>query len=149
VKYYQLTFAAILFLSVLASCGGGHDAGSFSGRAPGIARSPGGSPPSGPYDPSPQQWVIRPYTDPVTGETYDIVDGVVIIQLKVGVDSPKMQAFVNETGITVIGGLPEFQTIDAVLPKGITVEYAVQNWPSMYADVVASVSPDSAGQTGQ
>ena len=127
-----------LYCYWLASCGG-------SGR---IYQPPLNQPPKQPG----QQWQhgeIRPYTDPVTHQTYDIIEGFVIVRFKVDTASPEVETFIQQTGVTVVSEWPATQSMAFELPQGVTVEYAVQNWPSMYADVVASVSPDSAGQTGQ
>lgn len=117
----------------------------------------------------PEQPTIRPYSDPFTGHTIDIVDGEVLIAFKnrpmfaIGVDpnafdeepfsvSPigdqrvvgvqEVDDFVQQTGITVDAEWPALRGIGAKLPVGTTVEYAVQNWPSQYPDLVESVWPN-------
>lgn len=116
--------------------------------------------------------VIRQFTDPRTGQTYDIVDGEVLVMftnppsfpdevsgtafdelplLAVPIGDPAVLetsdilSFEQQTGIFVGGKLPAIKTIRAILPQGTTVEYAVQNWPQQYPDLVADVSPNSVG----
>jgi len=141
---FLLILTALTVVVGAASCGGHGPL--VQGTPPRVIRTPGGgAPPGGPYDPSPRQWVIRPYTDPVTGETYDIVDGYVIIKFKVDTASPEVETFIQQTGVTVVSEWPATQSMAFELPQGITVEYAVQNWPTMYPDVVESVYPDGVG----
>ena len=121
-----------------------------------------------PYDPSPQQWVIRPYTDPQTNETYDIVDGYAIVQFEGAPELPTQDPFAYDdpetapppvgdpnfdltdqnvvaltaaTGAEVIGGWPGIKGLALRLPPTITVEQAVRTWATQYQGV-AAVSPD-------
>jgi hypothetical protein len=113
--------------------------------------------------------VVRPYTDPTTGETFDIVDGEVLVSFRnmpmfsenvdphafeetpptatpIGgpevLGTPEIEAFIQETGITVDCELPPIATIGAVLPPGTTVEDAIQNWPQQYPNLVKAVQPN-------
>jgi hypothetical protein len=119
-----------------------------------------------------EEWDIRPFTDPRTGETYDIIDGRVIVaftnppvlpemdpnyfdteilptdpyymQFTVPEISndPAIQAFIAAENLTVYSEWNTVKGIGAVLPEGQTVEDAVANWPMEYAGLIEEVSPD-------
>lgn len=102
---------------------------------------------------------VHKFTDPRTGYTYDVVAGQVIVLFNSTVGSPedintdpgylndsRVQAFIQETRITVGGSLPGIRCILALLPPDTSIEFAVSEWPTMYADIIEDVSPNDLGR---
>jgi hypothetical protein len=128
-------------------------------------------------DPTPDpfeeiDWPIVPFTDPRTGETYNIAEGRVLVKLTNTPQLPQMDpnyfdvehnvnepyygiayhpltndpavaAFVAAEQLEVFTGWPEIGSIGVILPEGTTMLDAVQNWPTEYPDVVQAADPDA------
>lgn len=131
-----LSVLAAIVITVVCCCGlpscGGH----------GRISAPPNPPPKQPG----QHWQhgdIRPYTDPVTHQTYDIIEGFVIVRFKVDTASPEVETFIEQTGVTVVSEWPGTQSMAFELPQGVEVEQAIATWPSMYPSLIESVSPDA------
>jgi hypothetical protein len=103
-------------------------------------------------DPSlldPDELVFRDYVGP-DGETYRIVDGVVIVGFKVPLSDPRVQAFIDAEQLKLMNVWdfwPEVAAIEVYLPAGQTVEDAVLNWPQDYPAIIDAVEPDYGGIT--
>ncbi|MEP0814076.1 MAG: S8 family serine peptidase [bacterium] len=120
--------------------------------------------------------VIRPFTDPRTGQTYDIVDGRVIVAFKnppvlplmdenyfdverfqtdpcysiqypLIVGDPEIDTFIIAENLTVYSEWRAHRSMAAILPEGTSVEEAVANWPATYPALVLSADPDSVYAT--
>lgn len=147
--------------------------GEFGGGEQPMDGGPGGS--GGGFDEE-DEWDIRDFTDPRTQETYPIIDGRVLIAFKnppefptvdpnyfdeeideyddyyesltygeVGADE-EVADFIAAEELIVYAEWNSIRGIAAVLPEGTSVEYAVENWPDDYPDLIESVDPDSIGQ---
>ena len=117
-------------------------------------------------------WSIVPFTDPRTQETYDIIDGRVLVSFKNPppvpqvdpnyfdaerlptdqaysipyppiITDPDIAAFIAAEGLEVISDWKCIKSIGASLPEGQTVEDAVANWPQEYSEIIDTVDPDA------
>jgi len=98
--------------------------------------------------PDPDDLVFRDYTDPITGEHYEIVDGVAIVGFKVPLSDARVQAFTEAERLGIMNYWdlwPVVAAIEVYLPEGQTVEDAVLDWPDEYPDIIDAVEPDYAG----
>lgn len=115
-------------------------------------------------------WNIVPFTDPRTGETYEIIDGRVTIAFKdppqlplvdpnyfdverqttdpvyvqtpAPTTDPEIAAFIAAENLVVVNEWNWVKSIGALLPQGQSVLDAVSNWPTEYPDIILSVDPD-------
>lgn len=142
-----LTIICVVAISgVLMSCGGGSGTG-FGPVSRQVNEPPSGGahPENYVYDPP-----YRSYTDPISHQTYDIVDGSIIIKVRNMADpdfSRKWAAFVAKTRIREDGRILSLGAVYATLPHDVTVEYAVANWPQLYPDIIEAVYPDDLMET--
>jgi hypothetical protein len=100
--------------------------------------------------------VVRPYTDPISGETYDIVDGVAIVcfvewERLSGLDhdmaeEPDIAAFLVTENLDVYDEWPTIASMVVVLPGDTTVEEAVAEWPQRYPELIEAVEPNSISE---
>ena len=100
--------------------------------------------------------VVRPYTDPISGETYDIVDGVAIVCFAEWerlsnlegpmADDPAVRQFLYAEGLRVYDEWPTIASMVVVLPGDTTVEEAVAEWPERYPELISSVEPNSVSE---
>jgi len=118
------------------------------------------------------EWVIRDYYDPGLGENISIIDGRVIICMTdppqhpelnpnyfddEGVvayppeaypeypdvlDDQRVMEFLAETGATPYSEWLSIRAFGVFLPRDVSVEYAVENWPSQYSEWMESCEPD-------
>jgi len=185
----------LLFAAIITGCSSNTKAldssqvGSDGTKKPAVASDPG-SPGQGGEDgadggmlgddPIPlidpfefEYWDIRSFTDPRTNETYDIIDGRVIIAFtnppvlpdmdpnyfdeEIPPDDPyyqqfdvpeigndpAIQTFIAAENLTIFSEWNTVKGIGAILPPGQTVEDAVANWPTEYAGLVEAVDPDA------
>jgi hypothetical protein len=117
------------------------------------------------------EWVIASFTDPRSGETYDIIDGRMIISLTDTPQQPVMDpnyfdvehllydpqyqvsahpmlgdpavsAFIAAEQLQVFAAWPEIGALGVVLPPEQTVLDAVVRWPAQYPAVVLAADPD-------
>ena len=100
--------------------------------------------------------VVRSYTDPISGETYDIVDGVAIVcfadwERLSGLDhdmaeEPDIAAFLVTENLDVYDEWPTIASMVVVLPGDTTVEEAVAEWPQRYPEMISSAEPNSISE---
>lgn len=119
-------------------------------------------------------WSVVPFLDPRTGQTYDIIDGRVLVAFKNPppvpqvdpnyfdverspndmaysipyppvVTDPVIAAFIAAENLTVVSEWLCIKSIGALLPEGQTVLDAVVNWPVEYSSIIEQVDPDALG----
>ncbi|MCD6282715.1 S8/S53 family peptidase, partial [bacterium] len=118
------------------------------------------------------EWVIRDYYDPELGENISIIDGRVIIcmtdppqhleldpnyfddegvvtyppevypEYPDALDDPRVVQFLAETGATPYSEWLSIRAFGIFLPPDVSVEYAVENWPSQYSEWMEFCEPD-------
>jgi Subtilase family len=126
--------------------------------------------PGTPFDETAERNIV-PFTDPGTGEVYDIIDGRITVAFKnppplpfldpdyfdierADTDmayatpmpnptlDPAIAAFIAAEGLDVVNTWDWVKSIGALLPPGQSVLDAVTNWPLLYPDIILAVTPD-------
>jgi len=89
------------------------------------------------------EWVIRDFTDPRDGTTYEIIDGRALVAFFMPVDMDAAWQFVAKEQLDVLSEWWMIGAISVLLPAETSVEEAVGEWPDEYPDLIESVDPDA------
>ena len=88
------------------------------------------------------EWVIREFTDPRDGTTYEIIDGRALVAFFLPVDMDAAWQFVAEENLDILSEWWMIGAISVLLPEETSVEEAVGEWPDEYPELIESVDPD-------
>jgi len=86
----------------------------------------------------------RGYTDPGTGDSYQIVDGIVVLRLRATFADARVKAFLRAEGLeaySLDANSAMSCAFKAYLPKGQSVKDAVLALPQEYPDLIMQVAP--------
>ncbi|MEP0815167.1 MAG: S8 family serine peptidase [bacterium] len=118
-----------------------------------------------------ENWPVREFTHPISGETNYIFDYSVVICFKNPPQFPDVPSnyydeelnpfdpvyslpmnpvasdqdvasFIASENLFVDNDWPPIRAIGAILPEGTTVEEAVENWPDDYPNLIETVEPE-------
>ncbi|MEP0813814.1 MAG: hypothetical protein HRF49_04000 [bacterium] len=95
----------------------------------------------GPIPPDDGPRPIREFTHPITGQTYEIVDGCIFVAFRVPLTDPRVEQFIVSERLSVYNRWESMATITANLPAETTVEYAVEFWQAENPDFISYVRP--------